>query len=301
MFMRTRFSAIVAAAALLVPIGSAATAAETARRPLRMVSYNVWNGFTEKPEPRRERWLRWMVEQQPDVVALQELNGYTAETLATDAGSWGHAHSVLLKEDGYATGLTSRSPITEVERIREGLHHGLLRGKIRGVYFYVVHFHPSHYERRIEEARLLKLDVARLPDPEPRVVLIGDFNGFSPADRAHYESDRELEPFFAMLDEKYPGSRNLNAGRLDYSGIEVILNAGYLDLVARFRPPNGPFMGSFPTELRREENHGTDRRIDFIFVSPNLVGSARSATIVRDDTTALLSDHYPLIAELELR
>jgi tetratricopeptide (TPR) repeat protein len=270
-----------------------------ASKPLRVLSYNLWDGFIPKPEPRRARWLEWMAEQQSDVAALQELNRYTAERLANEAKSWGHPYSVLLKEDGHPTALTSRTPITEVKRIRDGMHHGLLRGKTRGVYFYVVHFHPSHFERRIEEADLLLREIARLPETEPRLILIGDFNGFSPADRAHYDSDPALEPFFAMLDQQNPGARNLNAGRLDYRGIERILQAGYVDLIAQFRPPNR-FIGTFPTELRREENHGTDRRIDFIFVSPNLVSSARSARILRDNTTALLSDHYPLVAEFDL-
>lgn len=196
--------------------------------------------------------------------------------------------------------MTSRFPITEVKRIREGMHHGLLRGKICGIYVYVIHFHPRHFERRIEEARLLKKDVALLPESDPRIVLVGDFNGFSPADKAYYDNDKELEPFFTMLDQRHPGSRHLNEGKLDYGGLEEILNAGYVDLVARFRPADAPFVGTFPTELCREENHGTDRRIDYILVSSNLAESARSATIVRDETTAMLSDHYPVVAELDL-
>ena len=282
-------------AAILTP----AKAAEQAG-PLRVVSHNLWNGFQEKPKPRREQWLAWMAVQRPDVAALQELNGYTPEKLADDAKTWGHPYSVLLKEDGFPTALTSRTPISKVKRIREGMHHGLLRGKIRGVYFYVVHFHPSHYERRIEEARHLIADIGLLIERDPRIVLIGDFNGFSPDDKVHYESDPELEPFFAMLDKQYPGSKNLNAGRLDYGGIVEILSAGFVDLVARLRPPAAPFVGTFPTELRRPENLGTDRRIDYVFAGPALAESVKSAAIVRDKTTAMLSDHYPLVVDLDL-
>jgi hypothetical protein len=43
---------------------------------LRLISYNVWYGFTEVPE-RKTIWLSWMNEQGPDIVSLQELNGYT--------------------------------------------------------------------------------------------------------------------------------------------------------------------------------------------------------------------------------
>jgi endonuclease/exonuclease/phosphatase family metal-dependent hydrolase len=265
---------------------------------LKVLSYNVWNGFTEKPEPRRERWRAWMAEENPDVVSLQELKGFTLDQLRTEAMAWGHSHVVLLKEDGFPTGLTSSTPITEVRRIRDGMHHGLLRGRIRGVYFYVIHFHPSHYGRRIEEARHLKADIDTLPEPNPRIVLVGDFNGFSPADQFHYDRDPRLVPFFEMLDKQYPEARNLNGRRLDYGGIEEILKHGFVDLAAQTRPSSAPFVGTFPTELRRDEDLGTDRRLDYIFVSPNLARGARYATVIRDSTTAMLSDHYPLVAEL---
>ncbi len=285
--------------AVFIAIAIPASASEPAR-PLRLVTYNVWNGFTERPEPRREEWLAWMANQRPDVVALEELNGYTPEKLAADASTWGHAYSVLLRTNGFPTGLTSRTPITEVQRILEGMHHGLMRGKVRGIYFFVIHFHPSRYDRRIEEARRLLEEIDRLSEPNPRIVMAGDFNGFSPADRAHYEADPALEPFFRKLDEQDPDSKNLNAGKLDYGGIAEILHAGYVDLEARFHPSTAPFSGSFPTELRRNEDLGTDRRIDYVFVSPNLVGIARSATIVRDRSTAKISDHYPLVVDFEV-
>jgi exodeoxyribonuclease-3 len=178
------------------------------------------------------------------------------------------------------------------------MHHGLLRGKTRGIYFYVIHFHPSNLERRIEEAGSLLRDIAQLPDRSAGIVLIGDFNGFSPADRTFYEREPTIEPFFAMLDERHAGAKNLKAGRLDYGGIERILEAGYVDVITRLRPPAGPFVGTFPTELRGDEDLGPDRRIDYIFVSPNLVESVRTACIIRDETTTLLSDHYPLEAVL---
>lgn len=268
--------------------------------PFRMVSHNVWYGFTKKGEPRHAEWLAWMKEQNPDVVSLQELNGYTPEKLAADARAWGHEHSVLLKEDGFPTGFTSRTPITGVAKLREGFHHGLMRVETRGLTFYVVHFHPSNFERRIAEAELLRQDVASLPADKRRIVLIGDFNGFSPLDRAHYDQDPVIEPFFAGLDRKAPTARNLNQGKLDYGGLQAIQDQGYIDLVARFRDPAAPYAGTFPTPLVKEEDHGTDRRIDYIFLSPTLVPAAVSARILRDDRTGRLSDHYPLLAELDL-
>ena len=274
---------------------------EHSPQTLRVITHNVWYGFTKKSEPRYSSWKRWMQAQAPDVVSLQELNSYTAERLAADAASWGHAHSVLLKEDGFPTGITSRYPITDVRRIRDGFHHGLLRCRIQGIWFYVIHFHPSNFQWRIDEAALLKQDVESLPDPHPRIVLAGDFNGFSPFDQSRYDSDRQLVPFFAGLDKKNPEARNLNAGRIDYGGLQAIADQGYIDLIASRRSPQLPFMGTFPGQLVNDQDHGTDRRLDYIFVSPSLQDQVVSAAILRDPTTEMLSDHIPVTATIRLR
>lgn len=289
---------VVLSVALLSTITQIASGADTAPATLKLITHNVWYGFTKKPEPRYEQWRAWMAKQNPDVVCLQELNGYTAEKLAADAAAWGHPHSVLLKEDGFPTGITSRFPIHNVARLREGFHHGLLRCQIEGLWIYVIHFHPSNYARRIEEAALLAADLAALPETKPRIILAGDFNGFSPADKPHYVTDPDLEPFFSRLDAKNPQARNLNQGRLDYGGIEAILGLGFVDLIANRRGQVDPFIGTFPTPLVADEDHGTDRRIDYIFVSPNLVDSVESAAILRDTATETLSDHIPVTATL---
>jgi len=268
---------------------------------IKLITHNVWYGFTKKPEPRHAQWLKWMASEQPDVVALQELNGYTNEKLASDAKAWGHGHWVLLKEDGFATGITSKYPITDVAKIRGGMHHGLLRCRIEGIWFYVIHFHPSDYARRIEEASLLADDMKKLGEENPRIVLAGDFNGFSPVDRDHYASDPKLVPFFRMLDQRDQNARNLNNGQIDYGGIEAILNQGFIDVVANNRSADHAFIGTFPARLVNEEDHGTDRRLDYIFVSPNLLGQVKSAEILRDDVTEMLSDHIPVTATIRVK
>jgi len=285
----------------LVPWSAPGTAEEVPiPLKMRVLTHNVYMGFGKANATHHGRWRDWMARQKPDVVALQELNGYTAQRLAEDAASWGHAHSELLKEDGFPVGLTSRWPIEEVVRLRDGFHHGLLRGRVQGVHFYAVHFHPSNWEHRIREAELLAKDMATIPSNDRRFILAGDFNGFSPADRSHYENSPTLEPFFEMLDRRDPRAKNLNAGRLDYGGLQAILDLGFVDALAALRPPGAPFVGSFPSALARDENHGPDRRLDYIFVSPNLAHGVKDCRILRDDETALFSDHFPVVAELEL-
>ena len=79
---------------------------------IKVVTYNVWYGFTKKKE-RKPAYLEYVRSLKADIVALQELNGYTEEGLAEDAKFWGHSYSAILKIDGFPTGITSRYPLTE--------------------------------------------------------------------------------------------------------------------------------------------------------------------------------------------
>ena len=109
---RRQFAAAGAAGvgALLLPRGL--SAAKPGNK-LKLLSYNVWYGFTKKPD-RKAGYLSFVKEQAPDIVSLQELNTYTPAKLAADAKAWSHPHSVLLKEKGFPTGIPSSQPITGI-------------------------------------------------------------------------------------------------------------------------------------------------------------------------------------------
>jgi exodeoxyribonuclease-3 len=264
---------------------------------LRIISYNVWYGFTKVSE-RKDSWIDWMKAQDPDIVSLQELNEYTHEELATDAQSYGHRHSILLKEEGFPTGITSRYPIEDVQRIKEGFHHGLLRVKIKQIYFYVIHLHPSNWETRKSEIDLILQDIEKLPK-DSKVILAGDFNTFSPLDSTYY-SHRKLEPFFNERDSMYE-EKNLNKGKLDYSVIQDLMDYGLVDLEASLRSSSYLFQGSFPTLVEKEGEHGDQRRLDYIFASENLAKQVIRAEIITSDTALILSDHLPVIVDLILK
>lgn len=264
---------------------------------LRIISHNVWYGFTKVPE-RKDSWIAWMKEQDPDIVSLQELNEYSAEKLAEDALRYGHPYSVLLKEEGFPTGITSRFPIEDVSRIREGFHHGLLRVQIEGIYVYVIHLHPSNWNTRTIEIKLILQDMATLPK-DSRIVLAGDFNTFSPLDSDFYSHNR-LEAFFSERDSLY-GESNLHKGQLDYSVIREVMDYGLVDLEASMRDTSFQFPGTFPTLVEKEGDHGDQRRLDYVFASGNLAEKVIRADIISNNTTLLLSDHLPVIVDFERR
>jgi exodeoxyribonuclease-3 len=261
---------------------------------LRIISYNVWYGFSKVPE-RKVTWMAWMNEQAPDIVSLQELNGYTSQKLAEDAKAYGHAYSVLLKEEGFPTGLTSRYPIEDIHRITEGFHHGLLRVRIQEMYIYVIHLHPSNWEIRKAEINQILQNIETLP-PDSKVILAGDFNTFSPLDSVYYTHGR-LEPFFKDRDILYE-EKNLNNGKLDYSVIQEVLDFVLIDLEASLRNSSYDFSGSFPTLIEKEGEHGDQRRLDYVFASKNLVKKVTDAAIINTDATSILSDHLPVVVDL---
>ena len=263
----------------------------------RLVTYNVWYGFTKVPE-RKDRWIRWMQEQNPDVVSLQELNEYTPEQLADDASKWGHQYSELLKTEGFPTGITARYPIEDVKRFFEGFHHGLLRVKIQDKYIYIIHLHPSNWETRNREIDLIISDIGNLPDGSS-IILAGDFNTFSPNDSLYYGHGR-LEPFFNARDEEY-NEVNLKEGKLDYSVIRKLHDAGFLDLEFKRRTADYEFTGSFPTLIEKEGEHGDQRRLDYVFANKNLSDNVMRAEIIADKITLTLSDHLPVIVDFEIK
>ncbi len=264
-------------------------------RKIRVLTYNVWYGFTQKPE-RKSDWLAYVNSLKSDILALQELNGYTEDKLAQDAKSWGHAHTALLKEDGFPTGITSKFPIENLEKITDGYHHGMLSCKTGGLQIYVIHLHPGHWEIRHREIDLLLKTLKNHKTKEP-VLLVGDFNTFSKHDKKYYDQTTDIIPFFRRLDQRWKSNRNLRNDRLDYSHLNKFEKAGYSDLIAERREK---FIGTFPTKLRPNEDNGPARRLDYFFANSELSKKCKLAKYLVNPKTDLLSDHYPAVAEFSL-
>ncbi|MCX8239315.1 MAG: endonuclease/exonuclease/phosphatase family protein [Akkermansiaceae bacterium] len=252
---------------------------------LKVLTHNVWYGFTQGKPERHQDFRDWVKAQTPDIVALQELNGYNEEKLKADAASWGHEYFVLLKTNGFPTGITSNKPITKITRQLDGFHHGLLKATTHGHPVYVIHLHPSNWKTRIQEINtIVKLT-------EKNAIILGDFNTFSKRDKPVYDSG-QLVPFFSNRD-KAMGEKNLKEGALDYEVISKIEFAGFVDIVDKLRKSFG---GTFPTKLRAHENHGDHRRLDYIFVSKEMAKKCTSASVIDNQITQMLSDHLPLVA-----
>lgn len=268
------------------------------------MSYNIWNGFEwGKDKERKTQCIDWIKNKKPDVLALQELCGYTEEMLKEDALKWGHPYVQLLKTEGYPTALTSNRPIQLKERKTEEFWHGLLHCQTYGIDFYVVHLSPADAEFRLREAQMITQHIQESrPD---NFVILGDFNATSPFDAYALEKND-------MLREKYSPKTadaehsNLRNGNFDYSVIAEFLACPAVDLA--LNKVDLVTQGhTFPAPALVGKYNHTDKsiaenrvRIDYILANPGLGNSCTSFKIFNQKETHGLSDHYPVMAEFKL-
>ncbi len=265
-------------AALLLGACAASGRSGPPEPPLKIINWNVLYGF--QGGETLGAATEWLAAQQPDVVALQELNGFTGEELTAAARGWGHLHAVTHKESGFPVGLSSRWPIRVLERRSEGFHHGFLHARTAGIHFFVVHFWPGKGE---EVARILQR-VQPLLDRGEAVVVLGDFNGTSPKDAdflRQHATGREPDSEF----------------------VDQVEALGFVDLSHKHDPSakvSCPSPVTIPRWSRDLAELETKRyRIDFVFADPELARGSRSGTIARGPVLDTISDHYPVIVELE--
>lgn len=280
--------------------------AQTNTETLKIISYNIWNGFDwGKDAQRRIDLQQWVESQKSDVVALQELCGYTPEKLKEDASKWGHEYSILLKTEGYSVGFTSRFPIELKEKMLEGLHHGALHCKINGIDFLVVHLHPGSIKRRREEASILSKKITEISQTNSKFVVLGDFNAHSPFDADLYASEGTLvkRARKANIDKGLNG--NMVNESFDYAVISKFLSVPLYDIVQNYTK-NIEERGSFPGRVLGVVNNESDKelvsrleRIDYILVSPELSSKCIEARVHNKKDTWYLSDHYPVSAKFE--
>lgn len=76
-------------------------------RPIKLISYNIWNGF-EGDSLRRARFVEWIQSQAADIVVLTELVSFKEKDLVTLGRVCGYSHTALLKEEGYPVGGLSK-------------------------------------------------------------------------------------------------------------------------------------------------------------------------------------------------
>lgn len=257
----------------------------------KLLSYNVFNGFQGQDSVMKgfEEWIRKL---DPDVIAFQEMNGFTAEKLKDFGERIGYAYTVLQKEEGHPLAFISKYPFQNVEVIQEGMWHGILYVKVNNYHLFNTHLDPKTYQARHKESKILMQHVKSLKKQE-KVMIMGDFNNMSPQDRSFYDHNAEKMELLQKTETNRPGITVLNNGRIDYGSVRRVLTRGFYD---SFYLTRNVFDKTAPTKVRKHNNF---TRIDFIFVNRSLRRSVKQSAIIKDEFTDFMSDHYPVYIELK--
>ncbi|MFT7162265.1 MAG: exodeoxyribonuclease-3 [Bacteroidia bacterium] len=271
---------------------------------LKVVTYNIWNGFEwGKDDARKDKLTAWVKSQNPDVLALQELCGYTQEKLRADAKKWGHSYAEILKTTGYPVGITSNKPIDLKETILENMHHGALHCKIANIDFFVIHFSPFSYQKRQKETEIILEKLSKLSKDQKMYLVLGDFNAVSPHDADLYKKNEMLLPSLKASKSENSHVRNLLNGELEYGVVGSLLGYPLIDITQKHTSTWDERV-SFPTQVfESKKGNGrppNSKRIDYILASSLLSEKCKTAKVLNQKETYYLSDHYPVVAEFNL-
>ncbi|MFC2125159.1 endonuclease/exonuclease/phosphatase family protein [Bacteroidota bacterium] len=214
-----------------------------------------------KIKTRRKQVSDWIQEQEPSMVALQELCKYTPDKLQEDANVWGHPYSVLLKEDGYSVGLTSAFPIELKEKIRDGMWHGALHCVTNGIDVFVIHLSPASYRFRQKETEILLEKLKIVAENQDNYVVLGDFNSLSPIDADMYNFEGAMFKRMVASQKKKGEEGNLNHGKPDFSVMSAFLAFPLNDVCQPFTKGIKE-RGSFPGQVLGEINNETEDQLN---------------------------------------
>ncbi|WP_186755224.1 endonuclease/exonuclease/phosphatase family protein [Echinicola salinicaeni] len=305
MMRRIAFTSLAYLVAIIFQLTFSTNAkAQKSPEDLKIISYNIWNGFDwGKDLERKGEMVQWVRSQNPDILALQELCGYTHEQLLSDAKKWGHNYAEILKTSGYPVGITSKYPIEVKERILENMHHGALHCKVADIDFMVIHFSPSDYKRRQVESKIIREKLSDLDENQKKYIVLGDFNALSPFDGDTYKTKASLLDARRKSDAANENNSNLIDGEFEYGVIGSLLGYPLIDISQRFTSEWDDRI-SFPTQVfEKQKGEGRSEksvRIDYILVSPYLATKCEKAKVLNGEATYYLSDHYPVMAEFKM-
>jgi endonuclease/exonuclease/phosphatase family metal-dependent hydrolase len=194
---------------------------------------------------------------------------------------------------GQPVAILIRNPaaVTAAGRIRRPFHHAAAEVTVetdQGPLTVIgTHLYPFSGGRRLWEARWL----ATRADPERMVLLMGDLNSLDPW-TDHTERLRALAP-------PYRSRHLLRAGGVDTRAVRALADAGFVDLCARAGTAAGGKDYTAPTELGGGAEFSR-MRLDYILGTEPLARRVRTCRVVSGGEAESASDHYPVVAELDL-
>lgn len=245
----------------------------------RLVTYNIRYGGVGREEAIAST-LRAL---DPDLVVLQEATRPdVVERVAARSGmrQWSARprHSLgFLARDPVAHAAWHRPRISR-HAFLEIVPAGLRSPRVFGVHLSAVHAAWTERRRALELRALLRAIAAHQSGFH---LLVGDFNTLAPGELLDI---RQLPARLRALVW-------LSGGRVRWRTIQMVLEAGYTDIYRR-RHPDGAGL-TFPT-------WDPHVRLDYVFAPEAFAPRVVTCDVITAAPAAAASDHFPVLAEIEL-
>jgi len=260
---------------------------------VRVASYNLWNGASDT----YFRLVDFAKEQKYDVLCLQEINGWQDDDFARlkdfadRAGYTTYQYGNSNSE--YKLVTLTTLPVVSQTVHQEGFWHCVVETHVRlddtELAIFNLHLDPWKEDPRVKEIEKVLAKV----DPNKPTILTGDFNSVS-------RQDNYPPEFMAELQRRK--IYKFGQDDLDFRVTDRLASAGFVDVAAKL----GHLDITAPTpygqsETKEEVPVTADEapaRIDYMFVSGNLMSLVQDLDVVKDASTDKISDHYPVVLTL---
>ncbi len=251
---------------------------------LRIASYNILNGGEE----RLDKISTVIKKINPDICGILEAVG-SQDKLKGVANDLGYKFfDIAIANSKYNIAVLSKIPFT-IKAIKTGIRHVILEATIEnglfknfGIFF--VHLSPISEDDRLLETRELLQNVAKFSE----AIIMGDFNSLSPNDP--YDQKELLQIFKKNNIIKY------GTEKLRFDVIKKIESEGLVDTMNYLKHP---FASTTPTPSNKDPNHSANIRIDYAFLTKNIIKYFKKAEVFKNEVADMASDHYPLFIELQ--
>ena len=257
----------------------------------KIIYINLYEGCKEKNKFLKV--INFIKKERPDILGLSELNQWDKNNfskLNKFKKQIDLNHSIFCKaSSGYNLGLFSKYKLTDRVIISKNFKTGMIKASIsiknKKLSIILTHLHSMGEDLRLKEIDIIKNYVNK----KEKVIFMGDLNSLSSKD--NYNEPRLLKAMKKIKSNKF-GERILRK-----EAIDKITKLGFIDSVRKF---SKSFEYSVPTKYNKDQNHFGRLRLDYIFITKNLFKKLSKAKIIRTKETNQLSDHFPVVAEINL-
>lgn len=256
---------------------------------MRIIFYNIFEGCQNKK--RFENLIKFITKVSPDILALSEANHWEInnfEKLNYFLEQTNYKHYIFSKSNtNFNLVLFSKFPIAKSQIITQNICHSILKVKIKDVNYFVLHLNPNMEDDRLREVEELLSKYVNLDENN---IFMGDFNSLSEIDNYNEEkiiNELENKNISKFLDVN---------SNLTFKVHSKLNEFGFIDTFYKF---NSTFQHSVPTQINTDAFHSTKLRLDFIYVSKEIKNKIIDNKIINTTLTNSISDHYPILLEIE--